>query len=360
MIRPTTFCLLGCAGLLSACGSLGGGGGGGEGLPNRGIAGYVLVQEPQEASGEGSAASATVRPQYVITNADGPRYVEPSAWVHDGIIEMVAERRIDRERAIVWMRSSDGGASWSDPVVVLDGSELPAAWEADGAIAAPSLLRNGDQWEVAFSYGDDVGIGLARGTTLDSLVVDAEPLLVAGEPSESDGVSAPSLVQYGDERWLYYVTEGTEPGDDGADVDTGRHIALARIAADGAVTRQGRVLDATICGDLAAADCPEADGPGSPEVRVARTPTGRDVFRMFYSAGDDGIEALVFAASHDGLTWSRFPFNPVLDEARFDEYGATNVLIGDEYVLLYTREPNRGTRGIVRAVNALGNVAERW
>lgn len=360
MRRLRTIWVSGLASVTVGCGSLGGGGGGGEGLPNRGIAGYVLVEEPAEASGEGSAASTTVRPQYVITNADGPRYVESSAWVHDGVIEMVAERRIDRERAIVWFRSTDGGATWSDPVAVIDGASLPEAWEADGELAAPSLLREGDQWVIAFAYGDDAGIGLAQGPSLDALVVAAEPLLVASESWEADGVWSPSIIRHGDERWLYYVTEGTEPGEDGSDVDTGRRIALARIAADGSVTRVGGVLDSSICGELDASDCPEADGPGSPEVRLARTPTGRDVFRMFYSAGDDGIEALVFAASHDGIGWSRFPYNPILDEARFDEYGATNVVIGDEYVLFYTREPNRGTRGIVRAVNALGNVADRW
>jgi hypothetical protein len=366
--KRITSCLAPCAvgALLSACGSLGSSDGGGSGLPNRGIAGYQLVEEPVEASGEGSgegsgeSTSSVVKPLWILNDDEDFRYSEPSALYFDGTIEMLVGRRKDDEYVIVWVRSNDGGDTFSAPVVVLQGSDLPEAFAAEGEIAAPSLQRDTNGWVVAFEYGGGAGIGLARGATLDALVIDGEPLLVPTEPYESDGVTAPSLVVDGAAATLYYVTEGEVAVEGSGDVAVGPAIAMASIDAAGALNRLGVVLDGTICGDPPAEDCLEGEEVSSPEVRLATTPTGSTVYRMFYSAGDDGTEAIVFAASYDGRIWSRFPFNPVLNESRFDEFGATNLRIGDEYVLFYTRVPNRGTRGIVRAINSLGNAADRW
>lgn len=347
---------------LAACGSLGSSDGGGSGLPNRGIADYQLVEEAVEASGEGSGESTSdvVKPLWVLNNLEDVRYSEPSALVYNNTIEMLVASRLDDVYSIVWIRSDDGGNTFSTPVVVLEGAALPAAYVAEGKIAAPSLQRDASGWVVAFEYGDGAGIGLARGSSLEALSVDATPLLVPTENYEADGVSAPSLVVEPTGALLYYVTEGEVAVEGSGDVSVGPAIALAEIDAAGALRRTGIVLDGTICGDPPAEDCLEGEEVSSPEVRRATTPAGSTVYRMFYSAGSDGMEAIVFAASFDGRSWSRFPFNPVLNEGRFDEFGATNLRIGDQYLLFYTRAPNRGTRGIVRAINALGNAADRW
>ncbi len=346
------------AALLVACGSLGGGGGGGDGLPNRGIAGYTMVRV--EGSGEGSAVDAAdLPPEYIHSNADDrPRLVEPSAWLHDGAIEMLAERRERDDSAIVWLRSTDGGSTFSEPVDLLVPAALPAEWGAWEELSAPALLRTSVGWVVAVGVGDGEGIGLLRGAALDALVPDPALALVPTEAFELEGIGAPSLVSDGDVLLLYYQTAGTNGVEGSGAVDYSAAIALARIEPDGAVVREGVVVDASVCGD--AEECLEAEGIGSPEVRLATTAAGRAVYRLFASAGDDGTDAIVFAASFDGRAFSRFPFNPVIDEARFAEYGATNLRIDDTYVLIYTREPSRGTRGIVRAINAIGDAADRF
>lgn len=339
---------------------MGGGGGGGENLPNRGIAGYAIVEVPAEgsAAGSGDEADATIDPRWVALGADGVRYREPSAWVTDDAIEVLLEVRSDSRSRLAWLRSTDDGSTWSAPVEVLDGSGLGAPFETDAGLSAPSVWYDGTQWFVAFGYGDGAGIGLAAGPTLDTLRVAPDPLLVAEGSGESDGIGAPSLVEV-DAVWhLYYATSGQE-----AEVDGGGalapYVALATGAGPGGMARQGAVIDGGVCSPEIE-ECLEAIGVASPEVRVATTAAGRRVLRMFYGAGDDGVESLGFAASFDGRSWSRFAYNPAQAEDRFDEYGATNVIVEDRYQILYTREAARGPRGVVQAVHRLGGVSDRW
>jgi hypothetical protein len=73
----------------------------------------------------------------------------------------------------------------------------------------------------------------------------------------------------------------------------------------------------------------DRDGVADAEVRAETTATGRDQYRMVYTAVGGGIG---FAASADGTTWSRFAFNPVLEgSAR----GPTNLRLGDRYALYF-------------------------
>ena len=90
----------------------------------------------------------------------------------------------------------------------------------------------------------------------------------------------------------------------------------------------------------------EKEGISGAEVRVEATATGRELYRMVYAGVGGGVG---FAASVDGVTWSRFAFNPVLEErAR----GVSNVRFGDRYLLYLGL--GRGAGFVVVALDEAG------
>jgi len=348
---------------LVACGSLGGDGGGAENLPNRGIVPYVLVEEistvadrdeesdeSDESDESQPAVEAPATPRYVLPIET--RYLWPSVAVMDDTWYLVAEAREGRRRFIIATQSDDQGVTWSPPTAVVEPELLPESYDVSDQIQAPCLVVHDGMFYVGFTLGDGDGIALARGPSLTALTPDPSPILLPEADHDVGHVSAPSLVPRADGMYVYYTARGADTQDEnGRRVRQPPHVALA-ILRDGApVERVGVVLGPDVSCAGVDGDCFEAAGAGGPEVRIATTYLGREVWRMFFSNGPDANDTIGFAGSFDGVRWDSFPFNPVVDNGNFDHFGATNVMHGSTYHLLYTRESRSRGRGIVHAIN---------
>ncbi|MCB9729345.1 MAG: hypothetical protein H6744_15820 [Deltaproteobacteria bacterium] len=335
------------AALCGGCAALGGGGGGGENLPNRGIAPYVRVGGDDEET-----------PLPYALEAEEPEAVElrePSAVVVDAQVLLYVElrERVGGAASIARASSDASGTSFGPSEPVLDPAEAPE-W-ADGRVGAPSVLRTDGGWLLAFAYGDGAGIGLARSQDGLHFDVDPQPAL-ARDPATEASVDAPSLVRFGDQLVLLYEVLGVEEG-------ATRRIDRALADGDGvSFARAGTALEAgTGCfgADGAEDPCWDRAGVGSPELRVSRTATGRELLRLFYTGYSGKRGDLGFAASFDGVTWSRFAFNPVVAE-KLDERGPTNVRFGDIYLLYYVETGSGTAHGIAAARDEAGVPSERF
>ena len=338
--------LLGLCGALSACGLLGADEGGAERLPNQGIYPYIpLGAEPQDelesdvldASIEHVEASRSVEPQsaawLVRPAAEGAwRLSEPSALRDAHRLRLFWELRdLDTERSqIMAAESLDGGLSYGPAEVVLDGTQGPAWLEQ--SVGAPAVIRAKDgTWQMAFEFGARKGIAVATSEDGWRFSWPVEPSLSA-EESDVGGVGSPSLVLLGSSRYLYF--------DRVADADESTVIALAIDEGTGDFRRIGDVLSP-------GTDCAEADGTrercwdassvSHPEVRVGVTATGKRIFRLWYTGVERKKGALGYAASFDGVSWSRFAFNPIVADGARDYSQPTNVQ-GDNAYLLYFRD----------------------
>ncbi len=376
--------LIVCACLLAAaCGSWDrDSNGGGSNLPNRGVIPWQVDMEPiperdagtdaapDEAGDAGDVEAADVpteRVAYLLEN-DELRFLNPAIVDVDDVLTLFVEVRERDANRIAWATSSDGGATFTELQPALVAADLPEAWEADDRIGAPSASFDGATWHLAFAYGREDGIGYASGPSPDQLQIRSEPLLVPGDEVDVRGASDPSLVPT-DTGWrLYYIGEGEIPGEDDDVVRTGPNVVLAQAGPDLAFERVGIVWSQNLAcppvdegsGEGAGGDCWESAGITAPEVRVGSTLAGRTVWRMFYSAGDDAKAGVGFAASFDGLSWSGFDYNPVIDEDIYDEYGAATAFLGDRYVIFYNRDRTFERAGVVRAVNDRPVPSERF
>jgi hypothetical protein len=336
-----TLCALGASG----CGALGGGGGGGDNLPNRGIAPYVRVELGDEEAPE----------RHVLTpdDAAATELREPAAVVDAGRVLLYVEVRDRASGAAYVARTvSDADGTGFGPLDVALTPEDAPDW-AGARVGAPSVLRDGDRWLMAFAFGDGEGIGLARSDDGERFVVDAAPLLTRDAALEA-WVGSPSLVRFGGALTLFYEARGAE-------ADALAHVARARV--DGtAATRLGPVLSAgsgCIGADGAEDPCWDRSGVGAPEVRVSRTATGRELLRLFYTGFAGKRGDLGFAASFDGADWSRFVFNPVVAESD-DEREATNVRLGDAYLLYFVEVASGAAHGVDLAINDEGVPSEQF
>lgn len=333
------------AAVVSACGALGGGGGGGNNLPNRGIAPYERVELGDE---EAPALHVLVPEDGQLTELR-----EPSGLLEDGRVVLFVEVR-DRATGaghIARTTSDASGTAFSSLAVVLTAADA-GGWAGE-RVGAPSVLRAPEGWLMAFAYGAGEGFGLARSGDGVQFTVDAEPLLVR-DPDAERTIDSPSLVRLGERLLLYYERVGVDAG-------AAPDIAFAEI--DGAAaTRQGTALAPGIgClgADGAEDPCWDRAGVGSPEVRLARTATGRELLRLFYTGYSGKRGDLGFAASFDGADWSRFVFNPVVAE-KADEREATNLRFGDEYLLYFVEVGSGDAHGIALAIDDAGVPSERF
>ena len=354
------------ASLTCGCAMLAEGVGGAEKLPNRGVIPYEKVSiVPAPADDADVMVSADVDSDADVPEPEGEpwvlipddpttdRFTGPSALVVDGRLVLFWEREVDGATRIERAESDDGGLTFGTPLTVLDSAGGPD-W-LGGRVGSPAVLRRSDgSWSLAFVTGNREAIGLA--TSADGVTFDLPtgPALSAAA-SEDGGIGGPSLAEVDGALWLYF--------DVGLGDKDPTHIALA-VSTDGSsYERRGVVLSPGV-------DCNEADGSrtrcwdadrvAQPEVRVARTASGRRVFRMWYAGAKRSKGDIGFAASVDGVVWSRFAFNPIVADPSRDEAEPTNVLLGSRYLLFFYDERSRKAHGIGLAVGAAGAPSEHF
>ena len=315
--------------LLMGCGTLGEGDGGAENLPNTGVIPYTLAAFNGE-DGETTPYSLPA-PDPAIT-----LYLSPFAWQEGTDVHLLFEAndRDDGAGRILTAQSTDGGFSFGAATDVLLPHSAPG-W-VNGRVGDPTLWQTeGGPFLLAFAYGDGDGIGLARSADGAQFTIEDTPLLVRGV--DEGQISDPSLVAADGVFWLYYTE--TADGDDGG------RISLATAADDLVFERQGTVLLPDPGCEDDSDPCWDAGGLEGAEVRVATTDLGRQIFRMFYSGHRGGRSNLGFASSWDGLTWERFPYNPILADAT-DTQAPSNLLVESTYLLYFQREENARSQGI--------------
>lgn len=299
---------------LSACAAEGGGEGGADNLPDRGIAGW--------------SATGDAETPFVL-GGDGARLASPSAIVVGDRVRVYAQRESD-----------DG------PVLVMaegDGIDFAAPTELGLAGRDPSVTLSDGLFWLTF-VGDDDAIAIA--TSSDGLAF--ERLAPTGLAPER---TAPSLVIDGDALHLYLSTGTT----------------LVHTEAPRATLAFGPETEVLAPG----VDCLGRDGEPEPcwdrgaiveaEVRLARSGAGTPVYRMFYAARaqPQGASDVGFAASYDGLSFSRYAFNPVID-VTFDMGSPTSVLFDEVYLLYWSERRTTALGGIAGALHEPSAPADRW
>jgi hypothetical protein len=304
---------------MSACAALGGEDGGADNLPGRGIAGWVEVATPE-------------RP-FLIGDPESPLLGGPSAlWNADGTIELWLHRRNDDGTYDVLHATSDAsGTAFGNAALVLTGARDPSVARAsDGTLM--------------LAFDTPEGLALARAPGPNFAESPLELLPTTNLPE----ATAPSLVLDADRVILYAIEDGTL-----IRTEAGPDLAFG---APTTVLSPGE-------------DCTDTDGTPEPcwdggalvdaEVRLARTPTGRSVHRVFYAATNSGPTDLGFAASYDGFAFSRYPFNPVLTGA-YQDSGPTTLALEDRYVLYWGEARDASVGGVSAAFSTPAAMADRW
>jgi hypothetical protein len=139
-------------------------------------------------------------------------------------------------------------------------------------------------------------------------------------------------------------------------------ISLARSASPGAWERLGPVLEP-------GTDCVDVDGDplacwdeaavNDPEVRLALSGSGQAVFRLIYAGRAKQKSSLGFAASYDGLTFTRSLLGSILAGGT-DVREPTNVFFNGRYLLFYEENVIGGRHGIGCAEAAGGHPSETF
>ncbi|MCB9736783.1 MAG: hypothetical protein H6745_29740 [Deltaproteobacteria bacterium] len=308
-----------------SCAALGGDDGGGANLPNRGIG-------PWDALDLDGAL--------LLSPPVGGALGEPSALADDGGIRLFVDE------------TSDGG----DVAVVAfaagaDGTALTRVGPVLAGARDPSVARDagGGLW---MAYVDDAtgAIGVAEAGADGAFTARAA---AAVEPGADEVVASPSLARDG-ARWLLYYTLVR-----GGDAPV---IARASAGDDLAFAFDAVVLSpGEGCVDAAGAEetCWDAGSVSAPEVRVAVNEAGQRLYRMFYRGAKASQGDLGFAASYDGLTFSRYPYNPVVD-ATVDLDGPANVRVGDRFLLYWHETRSSSVSGLGGGQNDAGKPSERF
>lgn len=283
--------------VLAACGTEGGVDGGGAHLPNRGIAGWERI-----------APSDGV--DFVLSAPQGDTWSGPAALVVDDVV-FVWLTVSTAEGDSIHVSRSDDGAVFTAPTLVLAGAD-PSVVATDTALL--------------MAYVADGGLALAESASPEGAFT---PVSATNLPAASE----PALVVDGDRLVLFAVTA------EGAIVRS--EAPLATLTFSDAEVVLAPVAD---CVDAFGETVPCWDGTalGGPDVHVATSPTGKIVWRMWLD-GRQGTRAdLGFAASEDGLAWTRYPFNPVFADS-VSERAPTSVVFGDDYLMYWAETPTTGS-----------------
>lgn len=266
----------------AGCAGLGGDDGGSDNLPGRGIAGWAELTGAR------------------IGEADGDGAGGPSALVEGGRLVVWFHRVKAEGTRIARVESVEPAAGFTGEAVVLEGGRDPSV-----------VMRDGEHW---MAWVDAEGrVRLSRGDGRAFAEVG-----VTGLPEAPRG--APSLVVEGDRLAMYMVADG--------------RVVRAEESAPGVFGAEAEVFaPGEGCVDLEGATTPCWDGDAivDAEVKVAVSPTGRRLWRMFYVGRRGSASGIGFAASDDGVTFSRYAFNPVWDGGGGAPAGA---FFADTYLLM--------------------------
>lgn len=331
--------------LLGACGTQGAHDGGGANLPNRGIVPYDAPPRMDAGTDDAGVDAGEPEPPEppVIAGPDDAAergYTAPSALVIDGAVRLWAERLGDAPAVVHIPLGPDGLASVGPPEVVLEG------------VGRPSVIRDGDGFLLAGTR--DGAIVFARSADGGTFAIVDAPPVAPEAPYERGGIGEPSLVAHADGFVLFYGARRTEDGPvllvmtrGGADLRfAGRTVVLQ--PGGGCVDTFG-----------VAGPCWDGAGVDQPEVRLARTASGRAIWRLFYSGQrPDGDAALGFAGGFTPDAFQRYPFNPIVAPRGEDALHPSNVRLADRYLLYSARGTFRAS--IQVRVNDGGAASEQF
>lgn len=276
-----------------ACAAQGGDDGGSANLPGRGIAGWESASETPVLRSE--ATPAEVGGPTLLSTKD-----RVFVWFHQKNESGFELRRAeaphpDPDEAFVFAPSS---------LVLTDGRD-------PSLVADPDHPDDPNRLLLAYSATDGLRLAAVDGTNVTPL----DATLPAG--------TSPSLVVQEGILVLYLIVDGS--------------LARSEETSPLTFSDPSPVLGPGVdCVDLAGEPepCWDAGAIVDAEVRLAETPTGRTILRVFYAAraGQSGSTSLGFAASDDGLTFSRYAFNPVLATGNLT--APASARLGDTYHLL--------------------------
>lgn len=284
-----------------ACAAQGGDDGGSANLPGRGIAGWEPASETPVLQSEATPAEVG-GPTLLIT---GDRAL---VWFHQ------------RNESGFELRRAEAAHPGPDEAFVFGPSSLVLSDGRD-----PSLVGDPDHPDdpnrllMAYSATDGLRLASLDGTSVTPL----SATLPTG--------TSPSLVVKDGLLSLYLIVDGALVRSD----------ETSPLTFSEPVPVLGPGVD---CVDLAGEPepCWDAGAIVDAEVRLAETPTGRTIWRVFYAAraGQSGSTSIGFAASDDGLTFSRYAFNPVLTGANLTAPASGR--LGDAYHLLVEQRASGG------------------
>lgn len=315
------------------CGTAAEGGGGGEHLPNRGIVPYTLI-----AFLRGTAPSNWLYPP--TPDFQALSVGAPSALATDEGVALFGLGRLAGEPLLGRADSPDGVAFGP-----FDSVLSPVPEDArDPAVVVDAATH---RWHLFLARAD----GLWHAESPDAgrtFALDAAPLLMpdADDPAEAGGLFAPSAVFVDGTLHLYYAARGLE-----ADAPLViRHTA--RPAAGGTFGPRTTLLaPGEGCLDVTGMPftCWDGAGVGHPEVRAARTPTGRRVYRLMYTGDSGFVQSVGFAAAFaPDEPFTRYAYNPILKDkdAKLDRTSPSNVRLDDGYLLYFGLEGQRPAVGV--------------
>lgn len=323
----------------TGCATSGGAGGGAENLPNRGIAPYEPIAFLRD----------TVLSDWLFPppqTADVPAVREPCLLVHDGQVHLFAHVTFE-DRTFIGLARSETGLAFAAPEPVL--SDLP-----EGA-RAPSVARDpaSGRWHMALTIGDT--LHHASATTPESFTLDDSPWLEPEGDEEAGGLGAASLVIDGDTLHVFYEARA---GEDTPEVI--RHTS-ALLGRGSFGPRKTVLTPLSECTDTQGNPFPcwNKDGVGDPDVRLARTATGRPIWRMFFAGARGDSGSIGFAASFaPDEPFAPYAYNPILEGETKARTAPSQLLWQDRYLLYFAQPGQRPAVGV--AENVAGVPSERF
>lgn len=323
--------ILAYAALLLACGSYGGPSGGGDGLPTRAIGPWDFARE----SAEPDAPFASVLPEtQQAARLFGHR-------LDDGRI-LLARTETDDALWAVRTWSSTDGRTFEEAETLLTAEDL------DETLTDLHGLPREGRWLFVGIAEDGLPRLAHQQDNGDWRLTDPFDL------SADLRLTSPTLVSVEDRFMLWAVVVPTE----GA-------RRLIRLDAEdlagpwtwGETDLAGGVDCRSSSGQ--AAPCWDREGPLTFDIRKATTPLGRPIWRLWYTSGS--TRSLPgFAASWDGVTWSRFVFNPLLAEEGGQWRWPVALRTPEGALLFGERQPSRGLPRTLSGTWIATGSADTW
>lgn len=209
-----------------------------------------------------------------------------------------------------------------------------------------SLLQNGTELLLYFSWRDKRSIAVCRGT--DGLHWSDPVLCLSPDPAREDDVNRPAVCRKDGIYHMWYTSQ-IQAGRNG-----GTSVIAHAVSTDGITfTRSGQapVLVPELPWEKQAVMCP-----------CVLWDEGRKCYRMWYSGGEQfEPDAIGYAESPDGNRWVKSPRNPVFvaDPAvPWERHKVTACQVfpyGDEYRMFYIGffDENRAQIGTARSKDGI-------